>query len=159
MDLYLVQHGEAKPESEDSTRPLTERGRQDVEDVARAAARLGLRISVIRHSGKLRAKQTAEVFVAALRPPLGLQELAGVSPNDPPTMAAATVAEASEPWLLVGHLPHLSRLTSLLLVDDPERPLVAFRPGALIALTRGGGAWQLRSILTPEIARAAGGSA
>ena len=53
MDLYLVQHGEARPESEDPARPLSERGRQEVACVARAAARLGLGIGVIQHSGKL----------------------------------------------------------------------------------------------------------
>jgi phosphohistidine phosphatase SixA len=38
MDFYLVRHGEAKPASEDPARPLTDRGRKEVERVARALA-------------------------------------------------------------------------------------------------------------------------
>ena len=53
MDLYLMQHGEARPELEDPARPLSERGRQEVGWVARAAARLRLEVGVIQHSGKL----------------------------------------------------------------------------------------------------------
>jgi phosphohistidine phosphatase len=151
MDLYLVQHGEAKAESEDPARPLTERGRQEVERVAGAAGRLGLGITLIQHSGKLRARQTAEVFAAALHPSMGVGESAGLGPNDDPALVARLVAEAREPWLLVGHLPHLSRLLSLLVVGDPDRGLVAFRMGGLVGLQLEGGNWRLRFVLTPEL--------
>jgi phosphohistidine phosphatase len=151
MDLYLVQHGEAKPESEDPARPLTERGRQEVERVARAAARRGLRVTHIRHSGKLRARQTAEILAAALRPQEGVEEMAGLAPNDDPELAARALAALTEPWLLVGHLPHLSRLVSLLVVGEPARELVAFRMGGLVGIGRGSGGWRLRFILTPEL--------
>ena len=60
--LYLVQHGEATKETEDPARPLTEHGRQEVVKVARALARVRLGVSVIAHSGKLRARQTAELL-------------------------------------------------------------------------------------------------
>ena len=62
MRLYLVQHGEAKPEAEDPQRPLADAGRQAVEHVARQAARAGVRPQVILHSGKLRAQQTGEIM-------------------------------------------------------------------------------------------------
>ena len=57
--LYLVQHGEAVGESVDPNRPLSAHGRATVEQVAACAARLGLKVDQIRHSGKLRAEQTA----------------------------------------------------------------------------------------------------
>src|SRR3989454_7116617 len=47
MDCYLVQHGEAKPEQEDPARPLTDRGRRDVERVAHAAGRSGVSVAEI----------------------------------------------------------------------------------------------------------------
>ena len=59
MELYLVQHGEAMPKSLDRTRPLSEQGRQEVRQVAVSAARMGLAVGQIRHSGKTRAEQTA----------------------------------------------------------------------------------------------------
>ena len=48
MKVYMVQHGEAEPKSVDPTRPLTEQGRQEVEQVAAFAARLGLGVEQIR---------------------------------------------------------------------------------------------------------------
>jgi phosphohistidine phosphatase SixA len=54
MRLYLVQHGEAKPEAEDPERPLTVRGEEETRKVSDAAKRLGIRPSKIYHSGKKR---------------------------------------------------------------------------------------------------------
>jgi phosphohistidine phosphatase len=150
MDVYLMQHGEARPEQEDPSRSLTERGRSEVERVARAAARLGLRIPAIRHSGKLRAQQTAEILAHRLEPRPDLAPMAGLAPQDDPTPVARVVTEAREPLLLVGHLPHLSRLASLLVVGDPALGVVSFRPGGLVCLAREGEGWRLRWILTPE---------
>ena len=45
MNLYLVQHAEAKPESEDPERRLSERGWAEIRKMARfAAERLGIRV-------------------------------------------------------------------------------------------------------------------
>jgi len=62
MRLYLVQHGEAKREEEDPSRPLTENGRREVEIVAKFLSEAGIKIDKILHSGKLRAAQTAEIL-------------------------------------------------------------------------------------------------
>src|SRR5262249_38630311 len=69
MTIFLVQHGEAKPENEDSERSLTERGTETVERVADWAARMGIKVDEIRHSGKRRAEQTATSFAKRLHPP------------------------------------------------------------------------------------------
>ncbi len=150
MDLYLMQHGEARPEQEDPSRSLTERGRAEVERVARTAARLGLRIPAIRHSGKLRAHQTAEILAQRLEPRPDLAPMAGLAPQDDPAPVARVVADAAQPLLLVGHLPHLSRLASLLVVGDPALGVVSFRMGGLVYLVRESEGWRLRWILTPE---------
>lgn len=152
MDLYLVQHGEARRESEDPERPLTDRGRAEAERVARAATRAGLRVDRIVHSGKLRARQTAEILASALEPPQGLGELNGLAPSDDPGAARAFAESAAGTLMLVGHLPHLSRLSSLLLADDPSREIVLFRMAAIVALSKEETRWRLRFVLTPEIA-------
>ncbi len=54
--------------------------------------------------------------------------------------------------MLVGHLPHLRRLASLLLVGDPEREIIRFRNGAIVCLVQGDGHWLLQWVLTPELA-------
>ena len=152
MDLYLMQHGEAKPESEDASRPLTERGRLEVERVARIAGRIGLGIRLIEHSGKLRARQTADIVAAHLQPHPRVEERSGLAPNDSPGDLARVLQDAGEPRLLVGHLPHLARLVSLLVTGDASRPILAFRMGALVALTREAEAYRIRFVLTPELA-------
>jgi phosphohistidine phosphatase len=153
VELYLVQHGEAKPEEQDPARPLTDRGREDAARVARAAARSGLRVTAIHHSGKLRARQTAEILAAELKPEKGVSQLDGLAPNDDPHLAERVALRQSAPVLLVGHLPHLSRLASLLLVGDPSREIIAFRMGGMVCLDRGDeGLWRLRWALVPELA-------
>jgi phosphohistidine phosphatase len=151
MELYLMQHGEARPESEDPERPLSARGRHDVEAVARLAARLGVRIETILHSGKLRARQTAEVMAERLQPSPRLAELEGLAPNDDPQRVADGLESQGRSCLLVGHLPQLGRLASLLLVGDASRSLIAFRMGGLVSLVHDDTGWHVRWILTREI--------
>lgn len=62
MFLYLVHHGDAVGPEVDPRRPLSAAGRAEVERIAAQAAGLGARPAVVWHSGKLRAKQTAEAF-------------------------------------------------------------------------------------------------
>ena len=81
MEIYLVQHGEAKPESEAPERPLTDKGRTEVESVAYYVAGLGVKVSRIVHSGKLRAKQTAEIFAQKLRPSQDTVGQEGLGPD------------------------------------------------------------------------------
>ena len=152
MQVYLVQHGEATPEAEDPARPLTERGREEVRRVARNAAALGIQVAEIRHSEKLRARQTAEIFAAALSPSHGVREMEGLAPADHPLKAKAEVESARDPLMLVGHLPHLSRLASLLLLGDLRQEIIRFRNGAIVCLVKNEGGWLVQWILTPEMA-------
>ena len=152
MHVYLVQHGEAKPETEDPERPLSDRGREEVLRVARRAAAMRLQVAEIRHSGKLRARQTAEIFAAALAPSCGVREMSDLAPGDAPGKAGGEIESANEPLMLVGHLPHLRRLASLLLVGDPEREIIRFRNGAIICLVKTEGGWLLQWVLSPELA-------
>ena len=152
MHLYLVQHGEATPETEDPARPLTARGREEVRRVAARAATLGIRVAEIRHSGKLRARQTAEILAAPLAPLRGICEGDDLAPDDDPETAKAEIESAGEPLMLVGHLPHLSRLASLLVLGDPGREIIRFRNGAVVCLIAVEGRWLVQWVLTPETA-------
>jgi len=68
MKVYLVQHAEAMSEEQNPERPLTELGRQHTRSVADLAARMGVEVEQVRHSGKTRAEQTAEILGEALGP-------------------------------------------------------------------------------------------
>jgi len=151
--VYLVQHGEAKPESEDPDRSLTARGREEVSLVARHAAGMGVKVARIFHSGKLRAKQTAEILAEHLHPADGVEEARGLSPMDPPESARSLIEDAKEPVMVVGHLPHLSRLLSLIVMGNPEMEVVRFRKGGIVSLAKSDMKWSVAWILTPDIVR------
>lgn len=153
MHLYLVRHGEAKSEHEDPDRPLTSRGRDDVTRVARALARAGVRVAGIYHSGKVRARETAEILAAELRPSYGLEAMDALAPDDDPARARAMLEELAGPVMLVGHLPHLARLATLLLTGAAEPELVDFRAGEVVCLgEREDGGWRLEWALPPQLA-------
>jgi phosphohistidine phosphatase len=149
MRLYLVQHGEAKSDEEDPDRPLTDRGARDVRTVADLAHEVGgVAVERVVHSGKTRARQTAETWGELL----GVQviEEEGLTPLDDPSVWAARLAKAEQDLMLVGHLPHLGRLAGLLLAGDSERPVVAFRQGGLVGLDRGPAGWSVWLVLPPQ---------
>lgn len=152
--LYLARHGDAVSDTEDPSRPLSPRGRQEIASVARLAGRLGLEVDRVVHSGKLRARQTAEILAAALQPRPLIEEITGLDPTADPQEAAGYILAVGKPLMLVGHLPHLGRLTSHLLVDDPTQEVVAWPTGAVVALVQVDGRWRVRWLLTPEVAGA-----
>lgn len=153
MEVYLVQHGEAKPESEDPQRPLTDKGRTEVESIARYVASLGVEVPQILHSGRLRAKQTAELFAQHLMPPEGVSEEKGLGPLDDPQEAKRLIQQAEKPLMLVGHLPYLSRLASLLTLGDPEKEVVRFSMGGVVCLVRKDDDWSIGWALVPQLVR------
>lgn len=53
--------------------------------------------------------------------------------------------------MLVGHLPHMSRLGSTLLSGISESNLIAFQMGGIVALTREENLWYLRYMIVPTI--------
>jgi phosphohistidine phosphatase len=156
MNVYLVQHGEAQPKSADPARPLTERGGQDAQRVAAFAARLGVEVGQIRHSGKTRAEQTAAVFGQALSPPGGVAAVPGLAPLDDVRPVADALAGESQPMMLVGHLPFMARLAGLLVTGDPDRPVVQFRKAGVVCLAREDDRWVVAWVLTPEMAGVGG---
>ncbi len=147
--IFLVQHGKAYTEAEDPERRLTPDGVAETEKVARLLAAAGVKPREIIHSGKTRARQTAEIFARHLGSPLRQEE--GLNPNDDPTPWAQRLA-ATDNVMIVGHLPHLSRLTALLLTGDPTREVVKFRHSAVLALAKEHDKWVIAWYITPELA-------
>lgn len=151
MFLYLVQHAEAKPEAEDPLRPLSDAGQRTAAQMAELFARLGSRPAAIWHSDKLRARQTAQVYAAHVPPLRGISQVAGLAPLDDVAPLAAKLRPQTEDLMLVGHLPHLSRLASLLLLGDPDRSILDFQMAGVVCLGReGSGVWSLRWMLPPD---------
>ena len=117
MKLFLVQHAEAKNKNEDPTRPLSEKGWKDIKKIAKYAEEyLHIDVRQIFHSGKLRAEQTAEVLAKYLNPPEKVTIDKNLEPLADPKAWKRQLIGTSEDVMLVGHLPHLSKLASSLLL-------------------------------------------
>ncbi len=150
--VYLVQHAEAKCEDEDPARPLTEKGWTDARRMARYGVQhAGIRVRRILHSDKLRACQTAEVWRECLGD-VEVGEADGLDPLADPAIWATRLDGLTEETMLVGHLPHLSRLLAHMLCGDAAGEVVAVRNGGVICLERSQeGHWLLQWVLTPDV--------
>lgn len=152
MQLYLVQHGAAKSEAEDPQRGLTEDGRRTVERLADSLIPLKLSIDRIEHSEKLRAKQTADILAARLRPREGTKEIKGIAPHGEVEAMRYRLQGESKDLMLVGHLPYLGRLSARLLGLEGGREAVQFQMGGLVRLDRNEmGDWVVHWMIMPDL--------
>jgi phosphohistidine phosphatase len=142
MYLYLVHHGEAVGPEVDPRRPLSTKGREAVERLAAEAAARGVTPAVVWHSGKLRAKQTAEAFWRACNALAEFSATRDIQPDDPPAWIRDRLREESRDILIAGHFNHLPRLLTLLISGKESSP-VRFPLHGVVALesTDAGETW------------------
>lgn len=151
MRLYLVQHGDSLPAEADPERSLSARGRSDVE---RLAAFLKGRAQVARvwHSGKTRARQTAELLAATIGTHAHIEARRGIDPLEPVDAFAAEVQGWEEDALVAGHQPFMGKLVARLVRGTAEPEVVRFDPGTAICLERAAdGRWIVQWMLRPEL--------
>ena len=151
MRIYLVQHGKPLPKEQDPERPLSEEGRRGVAGIAEMLTKAKVRPSCVYHSGKLRAQQTAEILAEKLAVQGGPQKRDNMAPLDEPRIIAEQIEHFEDQTMLVGHLPHLSKLTSLLVTGDPEKPVVRFQQGGIVCLEQEEDQWAVSWMLVPQI--------
>src|SRR5690349_486814 len=152
MHAYLVQHGKAKSAEEDPNRGLSDEGRAEVMRVAEFLSGLRITISLIQHSGKLRAEETAHILASSVRCTTGPCHTDELNPSDDPATTANFLNVYTDDVLLVGHLPHLERLTSLLLTGNPDRRPVQYRNGGVVCLEKDrNGNWSLVWAIVPDL--------
>jgi len=112
--LLLVHHGDAVGPAIDPMQPLSRKGHTASTALAAAAAARGVKPDLIWHSGKIRAIQTAELFRSACNPQANLTAVHGLLPGDPPRWIRDEVFGDDRSILIVGHMPQLPGLLSLL---------------------------------------------
>ena len=152
MKLYLVQHGEATPKDVDPGRPLTAAGRADIEHLAEFMKLAGIQAERVMHSGKLRARQTAELLAARMAPDIELEASGLLNPNDNPRVFDWQSESWDRDTLIVGHLPFMARLVAHLVVADEDRMITAFQPGSMVCLEHvEDSRWQIDWMLIPEL--------
>jgi phosphohistidine phosphatase len=155
MALYIVQHGKAFSAEQDPERSLSEEGMAEVRRIADVAKGYGVPVDVIWHSGKKRAQQTAEVYAVALEPRDGLEQREGLGAKDD-VVALAEQLDPNTDVMIVGHLPFLERLTSYLIVGDPEHLVFKLQNGGVLCLDRQPDrqqSWFIRWSLMPHVGR------
>jgi len=134
MKLYLIQHGEACAKEVDPERPLTEQGQVDIDRVAAFLKQADITVDRIMHSGKLRAKQTAECLAKAIAPEVKLEINGLINPNDNPKAFDWQSESWSRDTLIVSHLPFVSKLVSHLVVENDNQLITAYTPGSVVCL-------------------------
>ena len=152
MYVYLVQHALAKEKHEDPNRSLSDEGRADITKMAAfVAEHLKIEVDTIVHSGKTRAEQTAGVLAEKLSPAVGVKAADGLAPLDDPAIWARRLESATEDIMLVGHLPHLSKLAAKLVCGDDSQAVVSFRNAGIVCLNRdNANDWSVRWALDPD---------
>lgn len=142
MRLYLVHHGDAVAPGVDTQRPLSAAGREQAARVAAEAAARGAKPAIVWHSGKLRARQTAEAFWKSCNALAELHATKDLQPSDQPAWLRDRLRGETRDVAIVGHFPHLPRLLALL-VHGHDDAAVEFPPHGLVALrsTDGGNTW------------------
>lgn len=153
MKLYLVQHGEAVPEEIDKYKPLSSVGKDNVIKMATFLKEANIKPGEIWHSTKTRAKQTAEILFNKLKPVAGLKQREGLAPNDPPEIILEELIVRGEDLMIVGHLPFLQKLASLLVFGSSDKSLIGFKKGSIVCLERKDKGWGISFFLTPDLLR------
>lgn len=141
--IYLVHHSEAVGPEVEPQRPLSAAGRIHAEALAAAAVARGVKPEVIWHSGKLRARQTAEPFLRLCNPLAEFAAIRGLQPTDSPSSIKDLVTGETREILIVGHMPNLPRVLTLL-VTGAESPPLSFPLHGAIALEATGERWTER---------------
>ena len=136
MKLFLVHHAEAVGPDVDTRRPLSARGEAQAERGATETAARGAYPAVVWHSGKLRAKQTAQAFWRACNALAEFSATRDLQPDDSPTWMRERLRGETRDILIAGHFHHLPRLLTLLLtgredghVPFPQHGVVALESG------------------------------
>jgi phosphohistidine phosphatase len=152
MKLYLVQHAKAASEQQDPQRPLTEEGRRELQKVIKFIKPLKLSVDYLWHSEKKRAIQTAELLAEAIKIKKAKTVREGLGPSDDVTILKDELDATTDDIMIVGHLPFLNKLASLLLAGRESADAVAFRNAGIVVLSRSEkNLWQIDWMVTPDI--------
>ena len=152
MKLFLVQHAKAASKEIDPERPLSEEGCRDIQKIAAFIKPLNLAIDSLWHSGKTRARQTAEILAGVITIGKEMAAHDGLAPNDDVQAIKESVISVGLDIIIVGHLPFMAKLASLLLAGSESAGSVAFRQGGIVCLScEDVNQWQIEWIITPEL--------
>lgn len=127
MDIYIIRHAIAVDEGtsgyeDDSTRPLTDKGRKKMRQIAKGLRSLGVKFDLILSSPYLRARETAEIVADIFKMKKKVAFTDNLIPMGEPDLLIAELNEKDsiQSVALVGHEPHLSNLVGLLTTEGKQ---------------------------------------
>jgi len=125
MNLYIIRHAiavdEGTSDSEsDSQRPLTDKGRKKMRQIAKALHNLGVEFDLILSSPYVRARETAEILADVFKMKKKILFSDNLIPLGNPELLITEMNEkhSVDSMAVVGHEPHLSTLVGLLAAQN-----------------------------------------
>jgi phosphohistidine phosphatase len=136
MNLYLIRHAIAveadAPEYEDdSQRPLTDKGKKKMRQIAKGLRALGVEFDLILSSPYVRASETAEILADVFKIEKDVEFSGNLIPLGDPDLLIAEMNEKynANSVALVGHEPFLSALIGLLVSENADIDLILKKGG------------------------------
>jgi phosphohistidine phosphatase len=140
----------AKSEHEDPERGLTTGGEADINKIASILRKRDVSVDNIFHSPKKRAHQTAHIIADGIGATPAPEVSDGLLPEDDPAQWLDRLEDMDCDTMLVGHLPYMGILTSLLRCGDEDNALEEFSPGTVVCLRKAGECYELEWKLSPS---------
>ncbi len=152
MAIYLVQHGKSYSKEEDPEQGLSVEGKTEVELIAGVAENYQITVSNIVHSGKKRARETAEIFAQNLCPQGEVTEKTGLKALDDVNQLALKVRSDNH-TMYVGHLPFMEKLVCRLVTGRVDYRIFNFQNGGIVCLDQDkeNEFWYIKWTLMPHI--------
>jgi phosphohistidine phosphatase len=149
MELYLVRHGDAVGKDINPECPLSDYGFSEInKTIDYIIKNKEIASSEIYHSGKMRARQTAEIIGNYLTITVKIKQAKGLKPMDNPENWVENINQRQNNLIIVSHLPLLGNLASGLLKTDSE---IQFDTGTFVCLSNSEeNRWKLKWIISPS---------
>jgi phosphohistidine phosphatase len=165
MDCVLLRHGIAVERDEwkgpDADRPLTEKGKRRVREVADGLSWLDVQPTHVMSSPLIRAIETATIVHSSLRVRSEVHIVDELLPDAPPDRLLSILHDLPPEScvLCVGHEPQLGMVASVMLAGKPSTAFPFKKAGACLielSVPAKPGRGALRWWLTPDQLRAMG---
>jgi len=149
MKLYLIQHGIALPEEKDPEKSLSPEGKEKTQGTAEFLKTKSIKVDAVWHSPKLRAIQTAQIVSNSVFCS-EIQERDDLNPLDSVENFPEEIKSSKKNLMIIGHLPFLQKLASLLLSGSETNQFISFKNSGVICLEYTD-TWKIAWMVTPAL--------
>ncbi len=149
MKLYTVQHGISLSEEVDPEKSLSPEGEKQSRKIAEFLKEKSVQVDVLWHSPKKRAVQTAHILSETVASP-EIQERKDLNPMDPVDNLPQEIEPLEKNLMIVGHLPFLQKLVSLLLSGTEDNQFISIKNSGVICLEHTD-SWKVLWAVTPGL--------